>query len=582
MFTLLSFTSIFFINFFMDFFTIGIIGAGQLGMMLIKYGIRKIAPSCHIKVLSPSLECSCSKVDGVDIITGSLQDETDIRRLCQGCDVVTWEIENVNVDALLALKSEGVQFVPEPGVLGLIQNKATQKIFYKKNKIPTLPFCITDQPSIYWDELSENAPYFKYDGFGNRVTSTVVYKDLTDGYDGHGVQIVSGDRSGSRMMKPDEVPDRFVVVEPYVGRKREFSVIVAKDAAGTIVTYEPTEMTFHAFRNILNECYPAQDLSDELEERLRTVAKDVVVALGSPGVFAVEMFLIFPSNKIVVNETAPRVHNSGHHTVHSHTISQFEMLATIMFGQCIIPPSMHSTYVMRNLLGSPNPLDEGAYRFRNRRAVLPDEGPYLIDYGKGTQRPWRKLGHITHIRQCATVPELREELSAYCQGISVEAFAAVQTPPQIAVVMGSKSDWPVMKEACDLLKKFDIDYEATVVSAHRTPERMAQYAKTARERGLKVIIAGAGGSAHLPGMLAAQTTVPVIGVPVASERSKAPHAALWSIVQMPPGVPVACMAINGARNAAIFALQMLGHHSIIQLMREDTARDVMISQALLE
>ncbi|MCA6213454.1 MAG: 5-(carboxyamino)imidazole ribonucleotide mutase [Thermococcaceae archaeon] len=128
--------------------------------------------------------------------------------------------------------------------------------------------------------------------------------------------------------------------------------------------------------------------------------------------------------------------------------------------------------------------------------------------------------------------------------------------PKVGIIMGSDSDLPVMKEAAKVLEEFGVDYEITIVSAHRTPERMYEYAKTAKERGIEVIIAGAGGAAHLPGMTASITTLPVIGVPVQS-RSLNGLDSLLSIVQMPAGVPVATVAINNAKNAALLTLRIL-------------------------
>jgi 5-(carboxyamino)imidazole ribonucleotide mutase len=130
--------------------------------------------------------------------------------------------------------------------------------------------------------------------------------------------------------------------------------------------------------------------------------------------------------------------------------------------------------------------------------------------------------------------------------------------PLIGVVMGSQSDWEVMREACNALAEFDVPYEAKVVSAHRTPDAMFKYAETARGRGLRAIIAGAGGAAHLPGMLASKTTLPVLGVPVPSKHL-AGQDSLLSIVQMPKGVPVATFAIgpSGAANAGLFAVALL-------------------------
>jgi 5-(carboxyamino)imidazole ribonucleotide mutase len=127
---------------------------------------------------------------------------------------------------------------------------------------------------------------------------------------------------------------------------------------------------------------------------------------------------------------------------------------------------------------------------------------------------------------------------------------------KIGIIMGSDSDLPVMRGAADFLGELGIAYEITIVSAHRTPQRLYEYATTARERGLSAIIAGAGGAAHLPGMAASLTTLPVIGVPVKSAAMSGVDS-LYSIVQMPPGIPVGTMAINGARNAGIFAASIL-------------------------
>ena len=131
---------------------------------------------------------------------------------------------------------------------------------------------------------------------------------------------------------------------------------------------------------------------------------------------------------------------------------------------------------------------------------------------------------------------------------------------KVGIIMGSKSDLPVMQDAADVLKELGIEYEITVVSAHRTPERMFDYASEAYDRGLRVIIAGAGGAAHLPGMTASLTSLPVIGVPIKSSNSIDGWDSILSILQMPNGIPVATVALNGAKNAGILAAQMIGAH----------------------
>lgn len=130
--------------------------------------------------------------------------------------------------------------------------------------------------------------------------------------------------------------------------------------------------------------------------------------------------------------------------------------------------------------------------------------------------------------------------------------------PLVGIIMGSDSDLKVMQAAADILKHFDVPYEITIVSAHRTPLRMVEYASSAIDRGLKIIIAGAGGAAHLPGMIASLTTIPVIGVPVKSSNSIDGWDSLLSILQMPNGVPVATVALNASKNAGILAAEILG------------------------
>ena len=129
--------------------------------------------------------------------------------------------------------------------------------------------------------------------------------------------------------------------------------------------------------------------------------------------------------------------------------------------------------------------------------------------------------------------------------------------PQVGIIMGSNSDLKVMQEAADILKEMEVPYEINIVSAHRTPDRMYEYARNARERGLKVIIAGAGGAAHLPGMTASITTLPVIGVPIKSRNSMDGWDSVLSILQMPGGIPVATVALDGAKNAGLLATRMI-------------------------
>jgi 5-(carboxyamino)imidazole ribonucleotide mutase len=152
--------------------------------------------------------------------------------------------------------------------------------------------------------------------------------------------------------------------------------------------------------------------------------------------------------------------------------------------------------------------------------------------------------------------------------------------PIVGIIMGSDSDLPIMQAAADILKSFNIPFELTVVSAHRTPDRMIEYAKTARSRGLQVIIAGAGGAAHLPGMVASLTSLPIIGVPIKSTNSADGWDSILSILQMPGGVPVATVALNGAKNAGLLAAQIIGTHNETIALAMDDYKSKMESEVL--
>ncbi|MFM7710779.1 MAG: 5-(carboxyamino)imidazole ribonucleotide mutase [Ferruginibacter sp.] len=147
--------------------------------------------------------------------------------------------------------------------------------------------------------------------------------------------------------------------------------------------------------------------------------------------------------------------------------------------------------------------------------------------------------------------------------------------PLVSIIMGSESDLPAMQAACNILNEFDIAHEVRIISAHRTPDDMRSFALNARERGIQVIIAGAGGAAHLPGMVASYTTLPVIGVPVKSTQSMEGWDSVLSILQMPAGVPVATMALNNSKNAGILAAQILSlNNQSIQKQLEDYKKDM--------
>jgi len=163
----------------------------------------------------------------------------------------------------------------------------------------------------------------------------------------------------------------------------------------------------------------------------------------------------------------------------------------------------------------------------------------------------------------------------------------MKTTPKVSIVMGSDSDLPIMKQAAEILEYFGVPFEITIVSAHRTPERLFEYAKQAYQRGIRVVIAGAGGAAHLPGMIASISALPIIGVPINSSNSIDGWDSLLSIVQMPAGVPVATVAVNGSKNAGILAVQFLAtsdenlYNNLLNY-KKSLAKDVKEKYTLLE
>ena len=269
-----------------------------------------------------------------------------------------------------------------------------------------------------------------------------------------------------------------------------------------------------------------------------------------------------------MNEIAPRPHNSGHYTIEACLTSQYENHLRAILSLPLGSTDMRvGSAAMLNLLGHSSSMDEIT---RVARKALEVPGASVHLYGKAECRKGRKMGHITIVG--SNDAEVRARLQPLLQALpdstpsSVDAFApSPPSPgsghpspyPLVGIIMGSDSDLPTMLPAAHILDSFSIPYELTIVSAPRTPTRMATYAASASSRGLRVIIAGAGGAAHLPGMVAAQTPLPVIGVPVKGSTLDGVDS-LHSIVQMPRGVPVATVAIGNAVNAGLLAVRMLG------------------------
>jgi phosphoribosylaminoimidazole carboxylase len=365
-------------------------------------------------------------------------------------------------------------------------------------------------------------------------------------YDGRGNYVVKS---------LDDIPNAFrklgardLYAEKFVPFVKEIAVMVARSINGAIVAH-PVVETIHE-DNILHLVYAPAPISPTQTESARNLALKAVASFTGAGIFGVEMFLT-ADGSVLVNEIAPRPHNSGHYTIEACNTSQFEQHLRAITGLPLGDTSLKvPAACMYNVLGSADGKMETTMAAVNRAASTP--GATIHWYGKKDVKPQRKMGHITVTANSASVAQQNVDL---IRGVAASGAQPEQSPI-VAVIMGSDSDLPKMKAACEILRDFGVAFEVRIISAHRTPEYMVQYAKSAHTRGIKVIVAAAGGAAHLPGMVASLTPLPVVGVPI-NITALAGQDAMLSILQMPRGVPVATVAIDNSTNGALLAIRII-------------------------
>ncbi len=343
-------------------------------------------------------------------------------------------------------------------------------------------------------------------------------------------------------------------VEQWVPFTHELAVIVARDPSGKCVTYQ----TVHTIQqdNICHVVVAPAQISGAIQERAREVAYKAISSLGGAGVYGVELFVL-ADGSVMLNEIAPRVHNSGHYTIDACVCSQFEQHIRCVLGMPLGDTSLKcGAAAMVNVLGTGDNAEAEADTWAICSRAFSVPGTSVHWYGKAGVKRGRKVGHINVTGESAS--QVLGRVSTILAGTSsTSAESLPEEAPLVGVIMGSDSDLSVMSVAAQTLRDFKVPFELTIVSAHRTPKRLFEYATTARKRGLKVIIAAAGGAAHLPGMVASLTPLPVIGVPVPLKHLDGVDS-LYSILQMPRGIPVATVAIGNATNAALLAVRMLG------------------------
>lgn len=522
----------------MDLKTVGILGGGQLGRMLAESAGRlNIKTLILDKGLSPAKQI----VNSEEHVDGSFTDYKSIKELARKCDVLTVEIEHVDVGALEQVQKEtGIDIYPLPETIRLIQDKYLQKEHLIHHGI-----AVTESIALKENTKAE------VEAIGAKFGFPLMLKSRTLAYDGRGNFVVKTKDNIEEALK--FLNDRPLYAEKWCPFTKELAVMVVRSIEGEVFSY-PIVETIHK-DNICHLVYCPAPVNDTVRAKAEILAKNAIKSFPGCGIFGIEMFLL-ENNEILINEIAPRPHNSGHYTIDSCITSQFEAHIRAITNlplpknfTLLTNPLVHS--IMLNVLGDKEFNKE--LEMCKRAIELPNATVYL--YGKSS-RPQRKLGHINIVD--TSLVNCQKKLD-YILGTSdsVEEINSDISKPLVSIIMGSDSDLPVMSVGANILKKFGVPFELTIVSAHRTPIRMQKFAMEAQARGIKCIIAGAGGAAHLPGMVAAMTPLPVIGVPVKGSTLDGVDS-LHSIVQMPRGIPVATVAINNSTNAALLAVRMLG------------------------
>jgi 5-(carboxyamino)imidazole ribonucleotide synthase len=355
---------------------IGIIGGGQLGKMLIE-AAQPLNIYCNI--LENDAHAPASRIADEQIV-GKLTDGDKIRQLAAISDVLTYEIEHVGVDTLHQLEAEGKLIIPSPKILEIIKDKGLQKQFYADNSIPTAPFVLVDKPAD-WAEALNKAGFTKF-----------AAKSRTDGYDGKGVALcTTADILSGNTPIPFDGP---CMLEAFVECDKELSVIVARDREGNTTTFPLVEMEFDPIANLVEYLACPADVSGIIETEARRLATQTIEKMRGVGIFAVEMFLD-KQGAVLVNEVAPRPHNSGHHTIEACYTSQYEQLLRILVGLPLGPTTLIQPAVMLNLLGADG--FSGKYRLQGIEEVMAMPGVYIHLYNKKESRPMRKMGHVSII-----------------------------------------------------------------------------------------------------------------------------------------------------------------------------------------
>ena len=366
-------------NYFSSDFKLGILGGGQLGKMLLQE-TRKFDIQTY--VLDPSPEAPC-KIACNHFVQGNLMDFDTVYNFGKKVDVLTFEIELVNLDALLKLEEEGLLVYPSPKTLQLIQNKGVQKDFYSQHNIPTAPYMRFDK-TLLLKEAVEN----------KQIEMPFVWKCTQFGYDGNGVKIV---RKATDL---DELPNVECIAEAMIPFKNELAVIVVRSVSGEVKTYPVVEMEFHPEANQVEYVICPARIDATIAQKATEVALKVSEGFNHVGLLAVEMFHSEGSEEgdnILVNEVAPRPHNSGHYSIEASYTSQFENHLRAILNLPLGNTASKVAGIMVNLVGEEG--FSGQVVYENSSNIMAIDGVTPHIYGKRETRPFRKMGHVTIVNE---------------------------------------------------------------------------------------------------------------------------------------------------------------------------------------
>jgi 5-(carboxyamino)imidazole ribonucleotide synthase len=358
-------------NYFSSDFKLGILGGGQLGRMLLaetqKFDI-------HTAVLESNKNAPCATICN-EFVVGNLLDFDAVYNFGKKVDLLTIEIENVNLDALDRLEAEGLKIFPKPKDLRIIQSKAIQKKFYLNHQIPTAAFHHFE----YFKELKQS--------YENKsITFPFVWKAARFGYDGNGVKVVRN------IEDLNSLPNEECITEELIPFKNELAVIVARNEDGETKTYPVVEMEFHPEANQVEYVICPARIDSKIAEKAREVALKVVNDLDFIGLLAVEMFQT-KEDEILVNEVAPRPHNSGHYSIEASYTNQFEQHLRSVLNLPLGSTTSKVAGIMVNLVGEEG--FSGQVIYQNIEKIIKIEGVTPHIYGKKETRPFRKMGHVT-------------------------------------------------------------------------------------------------------------------------------------------------------------------------------------------